>query len=100
MMMSKPRPTEDTKQSSSVKLPENSNPKTATDAVEDLERRLALLGGVTTSDLPPSEHSLPVTEDTPPAFAFLAPVATVPADTTVGVGVPLKGGKNALLVRF
>lgn len=75
-------------------MPESSNPKTATDAVEDLERRLALLGGVTSSDLPLSE-----TEEAP-AFALLPPAATTPEDAAVSIGVPLKGGKNALLVRF
>jgi hypothetical protein len=95
MMMSKRRPIDETKQASSVKMPESSNPKTATDAVEDLERRLALLGGVTSSDLPLSE-----TEEAAPAFALLPPIATTPEDAAVSVGVPLKGGKNALLVRF
>ena len=62
-------------------------PKSTHEAVEDLERRLAMLGSATT----PAEEAKQETkqhDDPPPAFA----IAVEPPATA-------KAGKNALLVR-
>jgi hypothetical protein len=76
MMMSKPSPEEKTPPS----FAQTSTSTKKTSAVEDLERRLAMLGGDDATDMKP------------PA------VAAAPAPVTA-VGVAVKGGKNALMVR-
>jgi len=102
MMLTKPRPTEETKEAPSVQKPESSKPKSSTDAVEDLERRLALLGGASSSTLPPPEVSAGVDLQDAPLLAAKAPPIShaAPPVEAVGVGVPLKGGKSALLARI
>ena len=91
-MMSKPRPSEETQQTPSAETPAKLKPKISTDAVEDLERRLALLGGANLSNPHPVDTVLPTSS--------VAEPTTPPMDAALGVGVPLKGGKNALLVRL
>ena len=99
-MMSKPRPSEETKQTPSAKMPANSKPKSATDAVEDLERRLALLGAADSSNPPPADIFPAAVEEMVLPTSSVAEPAAPPMDAALGVGVPLKGGKNALLVRL
>jgi len=66
-------------------------PKSSSEHVEDLERRLAMLGGVTTPEEPKADEAK--RDDPPPAFAVA--VADTKTPTT-----EIKGGKTALLVRF
>jgi hypothetical protein len=87
MMMSKPAPEKSVEEETPpafATLPETKKKN----AVEDLERRLQLLGGGFSAAAPPDvvakeEHKYP------------AAVAAAPEHATA---VPLKGGKNALLV--
>lgn len=79
-MMTKPAP---------EKAPEESKPKpkaSPADAVADLERRLAQLSGPET---PAASAPVPPPTVAPPAL----PAAAKPVEA------PVKGGKNALLVR-
>jgi len=95
-MMAKPRSREgEDVPALSVETP--SKPQNADDAVEDLERRLALLGGPS----PP----LPTTSiaDTVEELPVKAPVEIQKAPETMTIdqtpeGQQVKGGKNALLV--
>jgi hypothetical protein len=64
--------------------------KSAGDAVADLERRLAQLDVTEAPPVSTSTASVTSTLDDPPAFA---------APPSVDEAVPVKGGKNALLVR-
>ena len=64
---------------------ETSKPKNPNEHVEDLERRLAMLGTVTTPEEPVTEEVK--RDDPPPSFAV---AESKPAE--------IKGGKNALLV--
>jgi hypothetical protein len=79
MMMSKPKP-EATSVSSSTTDSTAAAPKS--DAIADLERRLA--------DLSAATPHVPVTTNPSPAPAAIAPTTTTPA---------APGNKNALLVR-
>jgi hypothetical protein len=95
MMMSKPAPEKSVEEDTLpafATLPETKK-KTPQSAVEDLERRLELLGGGSGASAPPDvvatddeeEHKSPA----------VAAAAAAPEHATA---VPLKGGKNALLV--
>jgi hypothetical protein len=83
MMMSRPQPKTDSKVAPVEE--EASKPKSPSEQVEDLERRLAMLGTVTTPKEPVTEEVK--RDDPPPAFAV---PESKPAE--------IKGGKNALLV--
>ena len=89
MMMSKPAPEkakeEDPPAFATVPATKK---KTAQSAVEDLERRLAMLGG---SGSPPDLVATDDEDTKPTAPAPVSAPAPVPA-------VAVKGGKNALLV--
>lgn len=67
---------------------ETSKTKSSSEHVEDLERRLAMLGAVTTPEEPTPEEAK--RDDPPPAFAVAPAAETKPTE--------IKGGKNALLV--
>lgn len=90
-MMSRPQPKTD--QVAPVEQKEESKPKTSSEHVEDLERRLAMLGSVTTPVEEPAAAPEETKQDDPPPSFAVAPVAeTKPATTEI------KGGKTALLV--
>lgn len=84
-MMSRPQPKTGSKVAPVEE--EASKPKSPSEHVEDLERRLAMLGTVTTPKEPVTEEVK--RDDSPPAFAV---PESKPAE--------IKGGKNALLARI
>jgi hypothetical protein len=83
IMMSKPAPEE--KAPPSFAQTTTSTKKTS--AVDDLERRLAMLGGDDATDMKP------------PAVATAPAPVTTTQQAPVAVAVAVKGGKNALMVR-
>ena len=90
MMMSKPAPegtAEEAAPPAFATKPATSSDKKK-DAVQDLEKRLAMLGGPTNLQAPPA---MPATYQAP----FAPPAAAPPAAEAPGA---MKGGKNALLV--
>ena len=105
MMMTKPEPTAETKTTSAVEVPkqETLKPKPPVGAVEDLERRLALLGGPTNTPAAPgamlTENKKDIASKPNPSPAFTAPPAAQQASSTAS-NAAVKGGKNALLVRL
>lgn len=84
-MMSKPAPAVEEEASAPPSFAAPTSQKTS--AVEDLERRLAMLGG---EDLKPAAVVAP----TPPAPV----VAPTTAAAAAAAPTAMKGGKNALLV--
>ena len=91
MMMSKPAPEskEETAAPPAFATAPVAQKQTPQSAVEDLERRLALLGNA---------EEKPAAAPPPPAISTVpAPVAAAPAAAPAAA---VKGGKNALLVRL
>ena len=89
MMMSKPAQGKEEEPA----VPAFATRAPAVSAVQDLERRLAMLGGEEAAPAPLVDLQPP-----PPPVA-VAPVAQV-GTTTEKKPAAVKGGKNALLVRF
>ncbi len=86
-MMSKPAPETKSQVVDDSSLAFASPPSTKTGTVEDLERRLAMLGG--------ANANAPAALKDPPPMQVPAPVVAAPTEAAA----PIKGGKNALLVR-
>ena len=86
MMMSKPTPEGATEGAPAFATKPAAASDKKADAVQDLEKRLAMLGGTTSLQAPPPAMPAPQAAVAPPA-AVEAPPAAV------------KGGQNALLVR-
>ena len=92
MMMSRPQPTGTSKVTPAVTVEAETKPKTTHEAVEDLERRLQMLGEVQAPDLSQETKQ----DDPPPPFALVPPQE----ETKAPEAAPKGGGKTALLVSF
>lgn len=91
MMAEKPRPEDTAEEAIPAKEETITKKKSPKDAVEDLERRLKLLG-----DESSSNDNAPVFTNDVPAFALAAPAEQKEPAASAST---VKGGKNALLVR-
>mmetsp|Transcript_13334 Transcript_13334/g.21492 ORF Transcript_13334/g.21492 Transcript_13334/m.21492 type:complete len:581 (-) Transcript_13334:148-1890(-) len=91
MMMSKPAPAEEeeTAPPAFASPPATTTTTTKTGTVEDLERRLAMLGD--------GEEANVTSKNEPPAVKEAPAASTAPS---VEAPAPVKGGKNALLARI